>query len=273
MNAVAVIAGRELRESLRNRWVLAATGLLAILALVLAFLGSVPAGGVEAGSLAVTVVSLASLSIYLLPLIALLVSYDAIAGEQERGTLALLLAYPVARWQVLLGKFVGHALVLAFATVVGFGIAAGALAATAEVAAPGLRAFGLLLVSSVLLGWVFVAAGYLISVLVRQSATAAGLAIAVWLVVVVLYDMALLGALVATGGQGGFGDAVPWLLLLNPADAYRLANLAGSEGVAAVSGLEAVAAGLGPAPALLALGTWIVLLLALAWRVFQRREW
>jgi ABC-type Na+ efflux pump permease subunit len=39
--------------------------------------------------------------------IALLISHDAIVGEMERGTMLLLLSYPVGRWQVLIGKFVG----------------------------------------------------------------------------------------------------------------------------------------------------------------------
>ena len=46
-------------------------------------------------ALDVVIVSLSSLTI-LLPLIALLISHDAIVGEMERGTLLLLLSYPVA---------------------------------------------------------------------------------------------------------------------------------------------------------------------------------
>ena len=67
------------------------------------------------------IVSLSSLTIFLLPLIALLISHDAIVGEMERGTMMLLLSYPVGRWQVMLGKFFGHVAVLAFATVLGYG--------------------------------------------------------------------------------------------------------------------------------------------------------
>ena len=47
----------------------------------LAFLGAAPAGRVGAGALEVVVVSLSSLSIYLVPLIALLISHDAIVCE------------------------------------------------------------------------------------------------------------------------------------------------------------------------------------------------
>ena len=97
MKGVLLVAGKELREGVRNRWVVAATLLLATLALTLTFLGAAPAGRVGAGALEVVVVSLSSLSIFLLPLIALLISHDAIVGEMERGTMLLLLSYPVAR--------------------------------------------------------------------------------------------------------------------------------------------------------------------------------
>ncbi len=72
MRTVLVIALKEIRESMRNRWVLATTLLLAALALTLTFLGSAPTGNVGAGALDVVMVSLSSLTIFLLPLIALL---------------------------------------------------------------------------------------------------------------------------------------------------------------------------------------------------------
>src|SRR3569832_2661847 len=117
----------EIRDGMRNRWVMATTLLLAALALTLSFLGSAPTGAVKVSPLEVTIVSLSSLTIFLLPLIALLLSYDAIVGEIDRGAMALLLAYPVARWQVMLGKFIGHAAVIAFATTLGYGDAGVAL--------------------------------------------------------------------------------------------------------------------------------------------------
>ena len=99
MRTVFIIAIKEIQEGLRNRWVLATTLLLAALALSLTFLGSAPTGNVGAGALDVVVVSLSSLTIFLLPLIALLISHDAVVGEMERGTMMLLLSYPVGRGQ------------------------------------------------------------------------------------------------------------------------------------------------------------------------------
>ena len=44
---------------------------------------------------------------YILSLIALLFTFDAISGERERGTLRLMLANSIPRHTVLLGKFLG----------------------------------------------------------------------------------------------------------------------------------------------------------------------
>jgi Cu-processing system permease protein len=276
MKTILLLSAKEVREGLRNRWVVAATGLLAALALTLTFLGSAPTGTVGAGALDVVVISLASLTIFIVPLIALLISHDAIVGEIERGTMTLLLSYPVRRRQVLLGKFLGHLAILAFATCVGYGLAAIALLVTgkAMIGAGSWAAFMTMTVSSVLLGAVFVAIGYLVSALVADRATAGGIAIGIWLVFVVLYDMALLGLLVADQGRMISGGTLDALLLFNPTDAYRLLNLAGSGDIAAASGMAGTVqtAVLTPAALLAALAAWVVAPMALAAVAFSRRE-
>jgi Cu-processing system permease protein len=178
MRNLQIIAGKEIRDGMRNRWILAITVLLAALALTLTFLGSAPTGTVGVDRLAVTIVSPSSLTIFLVPLIALLLSYDAVVGELDRGTLLLLLSYPVGRWQVVAGKFLGHLTILAFATVVGYGAAVAALLLSGDEIGE-YASFAGLIGSSVLLGAVFVAIGYLISAAVRDRGAAGGLAIGV----------------------------------------------------------------------------------------------
>ena len=275
MRNIALIAAKEIQESLRNRWVLAMTALLAALALSLTFLGSAPTGTVGARALDIVIVSLSSLTIFLVPLVALLISHDAIVGETERGTMLLLLSYPVSRGQVLLGKFVGHIAILAFATVLGYGTAAVTLAATgAAIDAESWTAFAGMIGTSILLGAVFIAIGYLISVLVRERATAAGVAIGVWLLFVVVFDMALLGVLVVDQGRTISSGTLSALLLLNPTDVYRLLNLAGATNVSAFSGMSGLAGAvaLGPAKLLCALAAWTLVPLAAAAMIFSRRE-
>ena len=275
MRNILLIAGKEIQESLRNRWVLATTLLLAALALTLTFLGSAPTGTVGVRPLDVVIVSLSSLTIFLLPLIALLISHDAIVGEMERGTMLLLLSYPVGRSQVLLGKFAGHLAVLAFATVLGYGAAALVLAATgAAIDAYSWGAFGNMIGSSILLGAVFIAVGYLVSALARDRGTAAGIAIGIWLLFVLIYDLALLGILVVDQGRFITTGILNALLLFNPTDAYRIFNLAGSANVSVFAGMAGLAntITLNPFVLLAALTAWALVPLALAALAFSRRE-
>ena len=271
---VLLLAMQEIRVGLRNRWVVATTLLLAALSLSLVLLGSAPTGTVKADPLAVIVVSLASLTIFLVPLIALLLSFDAIVGEHERGTLMLLLAYPVARWQVVVGKVLGQAAILAVATVLGYGAAAVALWLKGDVADAAWGPFAAMVATSMLLGTAFVAIGCLASTLVRERATAAGLAVAAWLFFVLIYDTALLGVLVADQGRLVGEQALNVLLLLSPADAYRLFNMSASESVSVYSGMAGPGdASALPAPVFLsALAGWVLAPLVLAILAFQRRS-
>ena len=275
MSPIWIITGKEVRDSLRNRWVLAATLLLAALALSLGFLGSSPTGSVKADPLTITVVSLSSLSIFLIPLIAMLLAYDAVIGEIERGTMALLLSYPVSRWQVLVGKFIGHLIILTLATTAGYGLAGIAL----QLAHGGLdiaawKPFALLIVASVLLGAAFLAMGYLISAKVKERGTAAGIAIGVWLFFVVIFDMALLGILVADSKQAITAPMLETILLFNPADVYRLLNLTGYENTAMYAGMAGLSGQLTLSmPVLVAAQLlWIALPFALAAWIFRKRQ-
>ena len=273
MRSIAIIAVKEMRDGLRNRWVIATTALLAALALTLAFMGAAPTGSVKVSALNVTIVSLSSLSIFLVPLIALLLSYDAIVGEAERGTLSLLLVYPVRRWQVVIGKFAGHLGILTLATVVGYGVAGLALEFVGGGDSEALAAFALMVASSAMLGGVFIAIGYLVSAIVKDRGAAGGVAIGVWLVFVLLYDMALLGALVADQGKTITTGAVNVLLLLNPTDVYRVLNLTASQNVGGYAGVAGLGVRAGLSPGLL-IGTlilWIAVPLAGAAAAFARR--
>lgn len=275
MSSVLVLAGREFQGGIRNRWILAIAAVLAGLALTLSFLGSTPAGTVGAPPLEVAVVSLASLSVFLVPLIALLMAFDAIVGEAEKGTLLLLLAYPVARWQVVLGKFLGQLAVLALATLIGYGLAGLLLAVqSGSAATTALAAFATLILSSILLGAAFIAIGLALSAAVRMSSTAAGLTVAVWLVLLVLYDLLLLGALVLDQGRWLGPGAVGALLLANPADAFRLLNLTAFENVRALSGMAGLAAEVMLPPWILALAllAWTAAAMALAMALVRRRD-
>lgn len=270
MSRILAAAAAEFRIARRNRWVAIAVALMVVFALVLAAAGSSPTGSLGVDRLSVTVASLTSLSVYLVPLVALLMAFDAVAGEVERGTLPLLLTYPVARAQLLAGKFVAHLGILVLALVLGFGSAGLAAIALDPEAVAGLGALWRLIWSSACLGGTFLGAGYAISALSRRPSGAAGLAIGLWLVAVVLYDLALLAAVVADNGGTFTTKVFPLTLLANPADAFRLYNLAASQATSAAAGVAGAANAIPLAASLASVLLWPALALALAVAAFRK---
>ena len=274
MKMLWILALKELRDGFRNRWVAASIIVLAILALVLSVLGSAPTGSVRVSELDISVISLASLSVYLIPLIALMLSYDALVGEFERGTMMLLLAYPVTRWQIIMGKFLGHLSILLIAIVAGYGGTVVVLTLLTDSGTDGWQAYATMMASTLVLGAVFIALGYLISVIVRERATAAGAAIGLWLVFVVLYDLLLFGALTMDEEQKISQQLFSMLMLASPTDSYRVLNLSLFEGVSEAAGIAGVAAETGMSGMLLvgSLALWIIMPLVATLLVFQNRE-
>ncbi len=270
MNRILATATTEFRIALRNRWVAIALVLMAVFSLVLALAGSAPSGGLGVDRLSVIVASLTSLSVYLVPLLALLMSFDAIAGEVERGTLPLLLTYPVARGEVLLGKLLAHLGILALAVLVGHGLAAGVAFGFDTGSGAGLPALWRLSWTSVLLGATFLGAGYAVSALARRPSGAAGLAIGLWLGLVVLYDLGLLAGVVADDGGWFTTHAFPVALLANPADAFRLFNLSASQATAAAAGVGGAAAVIPVWHSLLSVLIWPFAALLLADLAFRK---
>ena len=270
MNRVLATAVCEFRVAFRNRWVAIATAMMALFALVLAAAGAAPIGDVGVDRLSVVVASLTSLSVYLVPLLALLMSFDAVAGEIERGTLPLVLTYPVSRLQLLLGKLLAHVAILGLATGLGYGLAGIAVVLVDGEASAGVPSLWRLVWSSVLLGATFLGAGYALSALTRRTSSAAGLAIGLWLAVVVLFDLALLALIVSDAGGPLTTRILPVALLSNPADAFRIFNLSAAEAVSAAGGIGGAADAIPLWQSATSILVWPVIALALAWAAFRK---
>ncbi len=129
-----------------------------------------------------------------------------------------------------------------------------------------------LICTSIVLGGVFLTLGYFVSSLARSAAAAAGMAAGTWLIFVVLYDLGLLGAVVMDSG-GWFTQSVfPWVMVANPADAFRLWNVAAADGVAMASGMVGATSALPLWAAPLSLLVWPLIGFALARFAFRKVE-
>lgn len=274
MSPILTMAIKEIRDGIRNRWILAITVIFAVLSIGLAYFGAAAAGKVGFTSLSNTIVSLASLAVFIIPLIAMMLAYDSLVGEDESGTLLLLMTYPLSRWQLLLGKMLGHGMIMALATLVGFGCA-GVIMGTFSDNTGWLelvKAFSVFIGTAVLLGWIFIAFAYIISASASEKSKAAGLALCVWFLFVLVFDLGLLALLVGTKGDID-SNLLPYLLLLNPTDIFRLANISyfASE---ELSGVMAISAQVGFSITTLfsSLLAWLIVPTSLALILFNRRK-
>ena len=101
-----------------------------------------------------------------------------------------------------------------------------------------------------------------------QHTRASGLAIALWFGFVLVFDLLLLGLLVASGGEFG-GQALAYVLLLNPADVFRILNVFSLDQMRSLYGLTSIVPPALANPWLMggAMLAWITAPLALAtWR-------
>lgn len=272
MMSIFYVAQLELLIARRNMWVATSVILMALFSVVLTLAGGAPTGSLGVDPLMVAVTSITTLSVYLIPLIGLLLSFDAIAGEAERGTLALSLTYPLSRGEILIGKFLAHFAVLSFAVAVGLLLTAGLTIARYGAGDLSFMPLAKLFVTSLALGAAFLGVGYIVSAKVRQTGVASGIVILIWLICVVLYDLGLLGALVADGGGTFTKSIFPWLLVANPADAFRLINMPAETVSDLASGISAAGGVSGLVGQLTSLLLWPVFALFAAWLAFRKIE-
>lgn len=223
MGGWALLIRKEGREAFRSRWFAITAGGFAAIALALAALSMIGSGYVGLPGFGRAAATLVNLSMLVASWMGLGLGALTWAAERESGTLAYLLAYPVSRAQVFLGKAIGGALALAAAVAFGFGAAGlgiglgGGLGGMEEIARyAGLAA------EATLLAWIAYGIGMAIGVGLRRQSTALGVTLIVWSIAVFLADLSLMGLTWA------FALPPAWLwglALLNPLHIFRILAL------------------------------------------------
>jgi Cu-processing system permease protein len=216
--AIIAFARRELRDAVASRWFILYTVAFAVLAVGVSFMSLAGTGSSGFAGFSRTAAGLLNLVMLIVPLMAITAGAGAIAGERERGTLLYLLAQPVGRTEVLLGKFLGLAVAIVSSICLGFGFSAAALAW--RTGGVGAGAFLALVGLACLLGVVMLAVGLCISAVSRKTGVATGVGLFVWLTLVFLSDLGVMASAIIfkLRVQEVFGLAV-----LNPLQAFKMA--------------------------------------------------
>lgn len=135
--------------------------------------------------------SFISLLAFFIPLVSIALAFDAVNGEFSRRTISRVLAQPIYRDALLMGKFLAGVFTLALVCtaiwllIFGLGIVRLGVAPGAEEVGRAL----LFLLATVFYGSIWLALALVFSVIFRQSATAALASIAVWLFFTVFWSM------------------------------------------------------------------------------------
>ena len=220
--AVRLVAARELREAARSRWFVLATASFLVLSLGLSFLGLAGAQRSGLAGFDRTTASLMNLAILFVPLLTLPLGGLALAGELEDGSLGMLLAQPVTRLEVYLGKYLGLLGSVAATILAGFGLSG--LVVTVTAGGGNAVAFVSLVGILLALAAATMALGALVSVVTRSRARVVGAAFTLWLLLVYVSDLGTIGLALARNLRP---HQIVLLTLLNPvAEARILGTLA-----------------------------------------------
>jgi len=250
------VARKDIQDAVRSRSLLLLTMGFVVLFVVLALL-AFRTGDREFGDILATAAGVFDI---LLPVVAFGVGYKAILGERQAGTLVLALALPHSRRDLVVGKFVGRALVLSVPVLIGL-VVAGALALAAGGAVSGLGDYLAFGVVTLLYGLAFLGVALFLSIGTgssrRATLGAIGLYIALVLAWGVLVD-ALVAILFRLQGSGTKPDWAVFLQFLSPANLYQFL-LDGAEDV------QSDIVGMVDPPWFLT--WWVAVVLLLAWMV------
>ena len=120
--------------------------------------------------------------------LALLLAYDAVSGERERGTLRLMLSGAIARYQVLLGKLVAGLMVLVVPVTIVFAIGLIILLSfpLVDLTGPDWLRIGLMYLASLIFVSAMYNIGLLFSCLTRRSAISLVLGLFLWILFAVV---------------------------------------------------------------------------------------
>src|SRR5205823_13752161 len=152
---------------------------------------------------------------FLIPIVAIALAFDAVNGEFNRRTMSRILAQPIYRDALLLGKFFAGLLALTIGLVslwllvLGLGLLLLGLPPSTE---ETVRMLGFL-VATIAYGGVWLAVALLFSVVFRAPATAALAALGVWLLFSLFWSVVtpLVATLIAGPPEGIFGPNLDYL--------------------------------------------------------------
>lgn len=225
------IARKDIRDATRTRTLLVTVGIFTLVGGAQGYL-STTTGDEAALAETLPLVVLTAMTL-LVPIVALGLSYEGIAGPRTSGSLQFLLGLPYSRGDYFLGTYVGRAALVSAGVVAGFAALTLGAAVSGVLVSPAKTVLALCLAT--LLGVVFVAIGISISASVRSTSGAGALAFGAF-VLLFFFWSSLPGALAYIANGFSAPETLPgwapYVRSLNPVSSFQVlvdALVAGSD--------------------------------------------
>jgi len=220
-NVIFSVAKKEIMDNIRNKWIIIVSLMFALLTIVVSYFGSMTSKGWQ--DLTGTIVTMMAFVQYLVPIISLMLGYATIIGEVERGSMSSLLSLSATRFEIITGKYLGLACVLALTILIGFGTAG--LVIAANVSNVDYAAYLIFIGATILFGLIFLSISLFFSTIFRKRSSAIGGAVFLWFFFLIIIPVVFAGVLLATIGFEALSTgAIPsWyyaLDLINPVSLF-----------------------------------------------------
>jgi len=254
---VFYLAKKEIMDNFRNYWIIILTIIFSILVLVFSYFGST---GISSGwrELNQTINLLKSPVILIIPIISLMLGYASIVREIQEGSMGSLLSYPIKRYEVVLGKFLGLGSVITIIILIGFLISGGII--SLNTSDPDFLYYFGFIGATILLGLGFLSVSLFLSSILKRRSTAIGTAIFIWIFFAIIWQILLIGILVSSfisGNDFSSYNMINYFNIINPLMAI---TYYGNSGPPELHWL------------LISYISWIVIPLVLTLIVFQKKD-
>lgn len=217
ISTLVLLIQRELQDAFRNKWFIAYSAAFVVLCIALAMMIVQSAGYTGVSGFGRTAAGLINLVLFLAPLMGLTLGAQALSTEREQGTMAYLLAQPVSFAELFFAKFLGLAIAVCGAILIGFSLSS--ITITYLTSGQGGDVFFRLIAITLLLAVTSLAIGFFISSFSSRTATSLGIAVVAWLFLVLLSDLGLMGTSVVLNLSP---ETLLTVTIANPLEAYRV---------------------------------------------------
>lgn len=211
------VVTREIKLGFRNSWTYSFLILLSIFTIAILLLQSGVATSEGYTDMTGTVINM---TLYLLPLITLLIGGFSTTVEKEDGHWGLLSTYPISTFSFLIGKWFGLAIVLL--TIIFFSFGLSGIFVVLFGQSLSLQTFIFLWLFSSLLALVFLSLSILIGSLAKNRWQALIGGIGVWFITIVIWPLVMISTLSHLPSYKMIQPSLQVLTLLNPAEFIRV---------------------------------------------------